>query len=236
MTSDVPVDEPDRLHSALADIDALLLDFDGPICSVFAGFPAPVVADQLRQMISDALDQDLPRSVRDSDDPFAVLYYAAERGTDKAIWVEAALRAHETEAVQRADPTPGAHDLIRDWHKRGRQTAIVSNNSTAAVSSYLHLHGLYNYVEYISARSDSNTELLKPSPFLVAQAVKALSIDARRCILAGDSATDILAAQKAGVMSLGYANKPGKKEAFISLGCDLIVTDMKILAGVVADL
>ena len=30
----------------------LLLDFDGPICSIYAGLPAPTVADQLRKLLT----------------------------------------------------------------------------------------------------------------------------------------------------------------------------------------
>jgi hypothetical protein len=30
----------------------LLLDFDGPVCSIFAGLPAPTVAEELRKLFT----------------------------------------------------------------------------------------------------------------------------------------------------------------------------------------
>ena len=40
------------LDAILARTRYLLIDFDGPICSIFAGLPAPQVADQLRKFFA----------------------------------------------------------------------------------------------------------------------------------------------------------------------------------------
>ena len=101
-----PVDDPETLRRILANADALLLDFDGPICSVFAGIPASVVADQLRRILAEGNHVDLPPDVQTSDDPFDVLFYAAKLGHDEARYIEAAFTAHEVEAVQSAQATP----------------------------------------------------------------------------------------------------------------------------------
>ena len=105
----------------LAETEVLLLDFDGPICSVFASLPAPVVADRLRAN----LDDPLPRAVSTTKDPFEVLIHASTIGVD----IEQALRDQEVEAVHGAEPTAGSHDLIRAWKATGRPVAIVSTTA-----------------------------------------------------------------------------------------------------------
>lgn len=225
----VPVNDPDVLRSILANADAMLLDFDGPICGVFAGFPAHLVADQLRRVLAEGGRNELPAEIEKTEDPFDVLYYAATLGDDEAAYVEAAMRAHEVEAVASAEPTPGTHDLIQSWHAAGRAMAVVSNNSVAAVETYLHLHELRVCVDYVSARADSDPSRLKPSPFLLQQANERLKIAPARCVLVGDSLTDIQAAHAARTPVIGYANRPGKTDLFTPEGPQVIVTDMVLL-------
>jgi phosphoglycolate phosphatase len=224
-----PVDDPETLRRILTNTDALLLDFDGPICSVFAGIPAPLVADQLRQILAEGGYTVLPDDVRTADDPFDVLFYAAKLGPDEARYVEAAFRAHEVEAVQSAEPTPSTIELMRAWKTTGRPLAVVSNNSTAAVETYLDIHQLRANVTYVSARANADVSMLKPSPFLVADSVDVLATPASRCTLVGDSITDVQASRAAEVTAVGYANKPGKAERFTASGVDLVITTMGLL-------
>ncbi|WP_242579210.1 HAD family hydrolase [Amycolatopsis sp. 195334CR] len=80
--------------------------------------------------------------------PFDVFRHAATLGDDEARYVEAAFTALEVEVNTTAEPTPGAHDLIRAWHETGRPLAIVSNNSTSAVAE----------IDFISARVGYDAE------------------------------------------------------------------------------
>jgi phosphoglycolate phosphatase len=215
----------------LSQAHALLLDFDGPVCSIFAGIPAPIVAGQLRQVLADGGHSDLPGSVEKSEDPFDVLRYATTLGDEEASYVESAFTAHEVEAVASAVPTDGTHDLIRSWVNSGRPIAVVSNNSTAAVSAYLDLYNIRSFVGVISARTGPDISKLKPSPFLIRRAITDLKVDSRACVLIGDSQTDIIAARAAAVWSIGYANKPGKLEKLSS--ADAITQTMKGMIGLV---
>ncbi|WP_439662594.1 HAD family hydrolase [Lentzea sp. HUAS TT2] len=222
----VLVDDSAALRRLLIDTSALLLDFDGPVCSVFAGFPAPAVAEQLREVLAGGGYDELPPEIQKTNDPFDVLSFAATLGGKEAHYIEASLRAHEVEAVATAQPTEGAHDLIRSWSSSRRKLAIVSNNSTAAVEAYLSIHGLVSSVDLISARNDADPSLLKPHPFLIDRAKTGLHEAARSCTLIGDSVTDIQAARAAGVSSIGYANKPGKTEALLNEFPDVVITDV----------
>lgn len=202
----------------------LLLDFDGPVCSVFAGFPAPNVADQLRNVLTDGGHTQLPPDVIDTQDPFDVFKYAATLGPEEAAYVEAALTAYEVEAVATAEPTKGAHDLIHAWAATGRKLAVVSNNSRKAVEAYLDKYGLTRYIDRIHARESNDPALLKPNPHLIEQASASLRIAPDRLAIIGDSLSDIEAANSASVMAIAYANKPGKREA-LAAGSPAVTVD-----------
>lgn len=178
---------------------------------------------------------DLPVDIRTADDPFDVLFYAAKLGSDEARYVEAAFRAHEVEAVQSALPTPVAHDLVRSWKATGRPVGLVSNNSYAAVETYLDMHVLRADVDLVAARTTADVRLLKPSPFLVRQATAGLDVTPSRCVLIGDSVTDIQASRAVQVKAIGYANKPGKALRFEHVGADLVITTLGLAVAALRD-
>ena len=218
-----PLGDPTTLRHILSRTTALLLDFDGPICSVFAGLPAHTVVTQLCLVLADGGYGDPPIEIEKSDDPFEVLAYAASLGDAEARYVNAAFTAHEVEAITTAEPTPGAHDLIRTWSATGRPLAIVSNNSTIAIHAYLDLHELWTHVTHVSARTSPDPALLKPHPHLLTTALTALNVPAAAATFLGDSLTDIQAARAAHTMSIGYANKPRKTAELMTAGADTVI-------------
>ncbi|MER5394678.1 HAD family phosphatase [Saccharopolyspora sp. NPDC002686] len=185
---------------------AVLLDFDGPVCSVFGGFPDHQVAAELRALFDGAL----PDTVDQSRDPFDVLKYAATTGNYPAA-VERRLTELEIRAVALAPPTPGAADVIDAFAQQAIPVVVVSNNSAAAVEAYLQEHGLADKVAGVSARESADVDKLKPQSYLLLQATRLLGVRADACVMIGDSATDIKAAWSAGAKSIGFANKPGKR-------------------------
>jgi HAD superfamily hydrolase (TIGR01509 family) len=203
----------------------LLLDFDGPICSIFAGLPAPVVAARLRELLgSDG--QPLPDAVAADDDPIEVFRFTSGLDADTAARVEAALRDAERTATATAAPTSGAREVLLGCQQTGRRVAIISNNSQTAVETYLQAQGLAAHVDVIVGRTDPDPHLLKPHPHLVLRALDALGGDPARSSFVGDSTSDVLSAKAAGTHSVGYANKPGKVERLRGAGADVIVTSM----------
>jgi phosphoglycolate phosphatase-like HAD superfamily hydrolase len=53
-----------------------------------------------------------------------------------------------------------------------------------------------------------------------------LGAEPTECVLIGDSLSDIEGARNAGVLSIGYANKPGKLERFTAAGADAVIANM----------
>jgi HAD superfamily hydrolase (TIGR01509 family) len=214
-----------ELGSIIGRTRDLLLDFDGPICSIFAGLPAPSVAAQLRELLrSDG--QPLPDAGAAEDDPIEVLRFTSDLDPDTATRVEAMLQDAERTATATATPTPDAREVLQACQQTGRRVAIISNNSQAAVETYLQAHRLAEYVDVIAGRTDPNPRLLKPHPHLVLRALDALGGDPATSSFVGDSTTDVQSAKAAGTHSVGYANKPGKAERLQRAGADVIVTTM----------
>lgn len=204
----------------------VLLDFDGPVCSVFGELPAPEVAHRL----AEAIDADLPADVVGTD-PLALLSVFAERGRDILLPAEAKLQDLELEAVGSAPITPGVVEALEAFRDTGRTVTIVSNNSQAAVEAFVADRGLVDLVTGVCSRQHPEPELLKPNPFLLRRAIVERDATQDECVMIGDSLTDIEAAQAAGVPMIALANKPGKSASFEDASPSVIVDNMGALAG-----
>ncbi|GAA3460356.1 HAD family hydrolase [Saccharothrix longispora] len=208
--NNVSLDSLETLRDILVRTEGLLLDFDGPMCSIFADMPASYVADQLRRVLSDEEGIELAVDLRITQDPFDVLAYAVTLGKEVGSLVESVLTTYEIEAVSTVGLTNGVFDLISSWHYSGRKLAIVSNNSHNAIEFFLEKQGLTDLISAVSARAGSDTSLLKPNPYLIRQAIVALSLQPQACTIVGDSIADIDAAKAAQVTAIGYVNRPAK--------------------------
>ncbi|GIJ13138.1 HAD family hydrolase [Micromonospora andamanensis] len=219
------------LGRLLGEVDALLLDFDGPVCSIFAGYPAPQVAAELVDVLR-RHGVDVPPDLASEPDPLEVLRRTGTADDqDATCAVEDALCAAERRAVKTAEPTPYGREVIVAARQAGMSVAVVSNNSAGAVSAYLEAHRLAGYVSPIVGRAYAAPDRMKPDPEPILQAVRAVRHSPNRCVLIGDSLSDIEGAQAAGVRVVGYANRPAKVEKFLAAEADLVITSMSAIAG-----
>jgi phosphoglycolate phosphatase-like HAD superfamily hydrolase len=220
--------ERSQLAELLQPVQHLMLDFDGPVCHVFAGRPAPGVADRLRALI--AAEQDVPAELAEETDPLGFYRYTPRLPPDLAARVTQHLRAEEVGAATTAELTPGVVDVMRACKQTGRVVTVVSNNTPEAVETFLSKHDLSKYIEHVSGRSNADPALMKPSPYLLQRAADAVEARLATSALVGDSDTDIEAAHATGMTAIGYANKPGKAERFAKLSAEAIISDMHELA------
>jgi phosphoglycolate phosphatase len=220
------------LVDLVARARCLLLDFDGPICSVFAGYPAATVAQELREVVREQMAGELPPSIAASHaGPLQLLGEVDALGGDELTRVVAdACRDAETAAVATARPTPGAEDLLRVAHCAGRRVVIVSNNASAAVETYLGRHNLTRYIDGVAARLDGMPpRLLKPHPFLIERGLTTVHAQPADALFIGDSVTDVEAGQAAGTPTIGFANKPGKHQRLAAAGAVAVINSMQAL-------
>lgn len=213
----------------MRDARFLLLDFDGPVCNIFAGLPARAVAESLRTALEKA-GGPLPPEMHTTNDPLEIFRLSVSLGEDLNQLALRTLTEREVQAAGTARLTPGAVDLMELARGRDLPVAIVSNNSVAAVSAFLAREGLSGLVEYIAGRTEADPSLMKPNPHLLDQALTYLNAEPSTALLVGDSVTDVQASKRAGVVAVGYANRPGKVERLGNAGADLVVTSMQDLA------
>ncbi|MEV6375797.1 HAD family hydrolase [Micromonospora musae] len=223
------------LGRLLGEAGAVLLDFDGPVCGIFAGYPAPQVAAELVDLL---LRQgfEVPPDLASERDPLEVLRRTAAAGDHSATRVvEDALCAAECLAADTAKPTPYAREVIVAARQAGMPVAVVSNNSAGAVNAYLTAHRLAAHVSHVVGRAYADPDRMKPNPEPILQAVRVLGKAPGCCVLVGDSLSDIEGARAAGVGAIGYANRPLKAEAFYAAGADSVITSMGELASVLLE-
>ncbi|MFF4879718.1 HAD family hydrolase [Micromonospora sp. NPDC000668] len=220
------------LGRLLGEVGAVLLDFDGPVCSIFAGYPAPQVAAELVDVLR-RHDVDVPPDLANEPDPLEVLRRTAAAGDHDIMQaVENALCAAERRAVETAEPTPYAREVIVAARQAGMSVAVVSNNSAGAVNAYLAAHRLAVYISPVVGRAYADPVRMKPNPEPILQAARVVHEPAHRCVLIGDSLSDIEGARAAGVRAIGYANRPAKVETMRTVGADVVITSMGEIARI----
>lgn len=204
----------------------ILLDFDGPVCRMFADLSAAsIAADMLRLLNSRGVSapEELHRS------PHELFHYVGTRHESVRAELDALLTEREIEAAKLAEPTPGAHELLQRWRLQQRPVAIVSNNAAAAIRTYLAEHRLAELPFPIIGRPTDPT-LMKPAPDMLEHGMAALGATAEGTVMIGDSASDVTAAAAAGIPIVAFANKPGKAETFREHGASEVITDMAALS------
>jgi HAD superfamily hydrolase (TIGR01509 family) len=221
-----------RADDVLRPVKHVLLDFDGPVAAVFAGYPAAEVARDLRDRVTSAAGS-VSADWAAETDPLALLRrVAADRG-DLTLEADRHLSRLEQEAVATARPTPGAESFLRACADAGRSVWVVSNNAGGAISSYLAAHGLSDLVSGVFGRQEGDPSSMKPSPRLLLDAVAAAGASTAQCVFVGDAVRDVEAANAAGMPAIGYANKPGKADRLAAAGAVVVLDSMTELAAAV---
>lgn len=224
------------MNEALVEIfrqtRAVLLDFDGPVCSIFAGLPAPEVAARLKRLLQDEGAQ-LPQDVAELDDPLKVLRRTADFAYELVDKVETALMANEVEAADSAEITPGVRELLAACAGAGRPVVIVSNNSEPAIEGFLGRAELNGSVAGIVGRHIGRPDEMKPHPRSVLRACEIAGVRPNEAVLIGDSGFDMEAAINAGARSIAYANEPGKDVTLAQAGADAVTSAMGDIAAAV---
>src|SRR5690349_4867683 len=101
MTNDrISINDQIKIAEIMTDTKCLLLDFDGPICSIFSGFPASSISDQIRESLTREFHIRLPTEVASTDDPFEILKFSSTLGEIEVRHTESLLTECEIKASE----------------------------------------------------------------------------------------------------------------------------------------
>jgi phosphoglycolate phosphatase-like HAD superfamily hydrolase len=192
------------LSAVLNRASAVLFDFDGPLCDVFAGEPSANVARSLEHLAGPA----------GTDDPLEVLRLAAQRPGVDVREVDDQLIAAEVGAIASSIANENGLRALTLCLKSGRAVGIVSNNSERAIRAFIADHELDETSVLIVGRPYGRPDLMKPNPWAINRALITLRTPAERSVFIGDSLSDIEAARAARTSCVALANKPGKRAGF----------------------
>ncbi|PRY38823.1 HAD hydrolase-like protein [Umezawaea tangerina] len=207
-----------RAGELLADRDHVLVALDGPVAEGLVRGP---VAARLRMMVA---EDRLPRKVVRTEDPFAVLAYAATIGpaTEHAVYAQWCRIEHELVAAARV--TPGVREAFAALAAGGTRITVVGSLDVGAIRAFLVLHGLVEHVGRVAGRSGSDPAVLPPAPDLVATAVLTGATPAEACAFVGTLPVDLAAARAAGVDAIRHRRPTPDPDAVVPTWFDALTT------------
>jgi len=191
----------------------LLLDFDGPVCDVYAGSSPERIATEVSTIFGLEID---------TDDPLDLIAHALTTG-GPVDDIHQALTDTELEAVRSATETPGIRHLVESYQG---PIAIVSNNAGEAIEAWLTAAKLRAFVQVVTGRDPRR---MKPDPWSLMTSAEAIGCEPDQCVFVGDSLTDAQAAAQAGVPIVALANRRQKRQMFAAEGCMMIVASIQEL-------
>jgi len=221
------------LRRLLRDTQAVLLDFDGPVCDLFGTTPTAPIAQEIKEMARDEWGG-LDREVEECHDSHGILQrlrdmYDEEAPTprrraplDQANTI---VTRHEYAAVNSAEPAPFFEELLDALLDLRKHLAIVSNNAEGPVWEYLKNAGLQSKVVAVCGRDPREPRHMKPHPDSLRRALRSLGgLDPSEALMVGDQLTDLRAARAAGVPFLGWTQDESRSRRMLRDGADAVVT------------
>lgn len=218
----------------------VVFDFDGPVCSLFAGFPAAEVASVLAGELAELLSgSGLPGPAPGSD-PHALLVETdaalprTDPGTPHRIVraLEARLGELEAEAAVTAEPTPGLFELVELLRDRGLLLAVASNNGLRAVRTHLDKQDLARSFTGPLVGRDPDPRRMKPAPSALERVVRESAVRTEEWVFVGDSLADLGAARSAGMRFVGYTSLLARRDVLRRAGAPQVVVGYAELLAV----
>ena len=101
-------------------------------------------------------------------------------------------------------PLPGVIDLIKYFYDHGLSLAIASSSPMPEINRVVDLFGIRKYFQAFITGTDCKES--KPHPEVFLRASSALDLKPEECLVIEDSKNGLLAANRAGMKSIGFAN------------------------------
>ena len=175
--------DPNEADDGAGGYEALVYDLDGTLVRLDVDWGA--VAEEVAAVLR-------PRGIDTDGSLWDLLERAEAAGERHRRAVEEVIADHEREGARSADRLPLADEL-----PAGVPTGVCSLNCEAACRIALELHGLDGHVDAVVGRDTLDSHKPDPAPLLAT--VDALGADPRATLFVGDSDSDRVTAERAGV-------------------------------------
>jgi HAD superfamily hydrolase (TIGR01509 family) len=119
-------------------------------------------------------------------------------------------------------PLPGATDLLSGLTEQGLPWAIATSGAERTAGQARSLLGLSDDVAMVTR---DQVQYAKPDPDLFLTAATRIGVDIRDSIVVGDSVWDLLAARRAGALSIGLLSGGYGREELIYAGAFRVYED-----------
>ncbi len=117
----------------------------------------------------------------------------------------------------------GAQELL-DQAKLSYPLSVVSARDERTTRIFLEQFALHeHFVEVVTSQTCERT---KPYPMPVQRAANAMGLDARDCVMIGDTTVDILAGRRAGAQTVGLLCGCGTEKELSKAGADVVLNDL----------
>ena len=182
-------------RAVLFDVDGTLVDTNDlhAACwrETLAAFGHDIATETIREQIGKGADNLIP----------ALLGDVAE--AESAALAEAQSERFKRDYLPRSTPFPGVRDLFERLAADGIRIVLASSAGAEEVAFHLSLIGCADLVFATTSRDE--VESSKPCPDIFAAALaKVAPLGAADAIVVGDTPWDVLAANRAGLRTIGF--------------------------------
>lgn len=105
---------------------------------------------------------------------------------------------------------PGVYEVLRKLSGRGFRIALITSKPKNLASTILRRFNINKFFSAIVSGEDVMKP--KPAPDIVIEAARRLKVEARDCVVVGDSPHDIKSGKAAGALTIAVVSGPYRKE------------------------
>ena len=140
---------------------------------------------------------------------------------------DAAKERHSEFYLQNTDrlrPFEGARELLAEAGRRGHQVVLATSAPENELEILLGVLDADPSIEAVTSAEDAETA--KPDPTIIEKAVDKARVPVGSAVMVGDSVWDIVAAERAGVSSIGLLSGGFGRQELLDAGAKAVYEDV----------
>lgn len=213
-----------ELERRLARTSTVLLDFDGTVVNT-----VELITDSFRYTIKRVLARDLPDDVliQNLGMPLAeqMRIFSPEKESELVRVYRKHNRAHHDDMIRKF---PGAKAALERLRDAGFRLGVVTSKGEELTRRGMDLFDLGRLFDATVFMED--TEVHKPNPEPVLEALRRLDATPDTAVFVGDSPHDIVAGNRAGVVTIAALWGPFPRERVVAAAPDICLESVDELA------